>query len=148
MTTTATPVDARPEDPDADGEHDRAGHEPAHGGEDDLLHGDRAHRERRQQPVLDLVGVGELDHQGQRRALQPGQDGGQGHQPREEHLLVVGLGVAELGEDLAEHEEEEQGLEDHLGQEDGELAPGDEEVAPQDGQTGAPRAPARERGLR
>ena len=34
-----------------------------------------------EQPVLDLVAVGELDDQGQCRALQTGQDGGQGHQP-------------------------------------------------------------------
>ena len=54
--------------------------------------------------------------------------------PGKEDLLVAGPGVAELGEHLAEHEEQEQRLQDHLGQEDRELPPGDEEVAAEDGQ--------------
>ena len=35
----------------------------------------------------------------------------------EQYLLVAGPGVPEFGEDLAEHEQEEQRLEDDLGQE-------------------------------
>ena len=74
--------------------------------------------QRGEQAVLDLVAVGELDDQGKRRALQAGEDGGQGHQPRKQHQFVAGPGVPELGEHLAEHEEEEEGLQDDLGQED------------------------------
>ena len=100
-----------------------------------------ADRERGEQAVLDLVAVGELDDQGQRRALQAGEHGGQRHQPREEHQLVAGPGVAELGEDLAEHEEQEEGLQDDLGQEDGELPAGDEQVTAQDGEARSATAP-------
>ena len=76
----------RPEDPHADREHHRRGDAGPHGGEDHLLHRHRPDRERGQEPVLDLVAVGELDDQRQGGALQPGEDGGQGHQPGEEHL--------------------------------------------------------------
>ena len=89
--------------------------------------------QRGEQPVLDLVAVGELDDQRERRALEPGEDGGQGHQSGEEDLLVAGAGIAQLGEHLAEHEEQEERLQDDLGQEDGELPSGDEQVASQDG---------------
>ena len=54
------------------------------------------------------------------------------------------LRVAEAAEHLAEHEEQEQRLQDDLREEDRELAPGDVEVAAEHGQEGAPlRRPAR-----
>jgi hypothetical protein len=148
MTTTATPVEAcqgmLPRIQIAHREHDGCGHAGPHGGEDHLLHRHRADGKRGQQPVLDLVAVGELDDQRKGSALQPGEDRGQGHQAGEEDLFVAGPGVPELGEHLAEDEQQEERLEDHLGQEDRELATGDEQVASQDGHERSSRSPVGE----
>ena len=46
--------------------------------------------------------------------------------------------VAELAEHLAEHEQQEQRLQDHLGEEDRELPPGDVEVAAEHGEERLP----------
>ena len=129
----------RAEQPDPDGEHDGGGHRPPHGRKDHLLDGHRPRRQGGEQPVLDLVAVGELDDEREGGALEPGEDAGQGHETREEDVGVTRAGVAELGEDLAEHEQQEEWLQDDLGQEERELPSGHVTVTAQDGEPGRPR---------
>src|SRR5262249_34032149 len=55
-------------------------------------------------------------------------------QAGEEQIGIAGRRVAQAAEHLAEHEEEEERLQDDLGEEDRELAPGDGHIAAEHGQ--------------
>ncbi len=53
--------------------------------------------QRGEQPVLDLVAVGELDDEGEGGALEPGEHAGQGHETREEDVARSQAGRSRAG---------------------------------------------------
>lgn len=98
-------------------QHEQRRDQPAEGPEGDLLDPHQPGRDRRQQAILDLLGEGELDHQGQGHVLQGGEHQGQRHHPRQQLVAVAALSRPDLRQDSPEYEQEEDGLEQRLGQE-------------------------------
>ena len=103
-----------------DGEDDDGSAHTLHRAGRDLAHRDQTHRQRRQHPVLDLLGVAELlDHrQGDRLdALEHDrQPDDTGHEHGGERRLAAGASaadaLADLREHVEEHEDQQQRLDD------------------------------------
>src|SRR4051794_12864893 len=138
--TSPAPRD-RAEDQDPDRDHDQRRDQRAKNSKEHLLGNDERGRHRREQPVLDLLRPAELGDEREGERLQRRDHGGEREQAGKEQVRVAVFRVVEGAENLPEHEEQEQRLQDHLGEEDVELARGDVKVAVQDGREGTPLRP-------
>ncbi len=118
----------RAEDQYSDRDHEQRGSERAQHGEQNLLRGDEAGGHRREQPILDLARPAELGHERKGKRLHGGDHGGERDEPGEQQVGIAVLGVAEAAEHLAENEEQEERLEDDLGEKGRQLTPGDGKV--------------------
>ena len=136
---------AAAENPVGQWEDDSPGDEPAQRREDDLLHSDQADRQGREQAIIDLARVAQVENQGQRHPLQRRHDDGQPDDTRQQYGGEPGPGETDAGQHLAEDEEEEQRLQQHLQEEGDKFSPRHDQVAAQDcqesGQRNAETAP-------